>query len=198
MSKRFPITFITGNKKKLEEFLQIMTGDLNTKYDITNTAIDMDEIQGTPEQIAYRKVKLASKTVNGPAMTEDVSLCFNALGGMPGPYIKDFLTNVGREGLHKMLIGFEDKTAYALCIFAFCESPDAEPILFVGRCNGKIVAPQGDNAFGWDPVFMPDGFTETFAQISAEAKNEVSHRGNALKLVKNYLTEHYERLSKQN
>lgn len=91
-------------------------------------------------------------------MTEDVSLCFNALGGMPGPYIKCFLENVGREGLHKMLIGFEDKTAYAQCIFAFCESPEAEPIVFVGQCKGKIVAPQGDNHFGWDPIFMPEGF----------------------------------------
>lgn len=58
-----------------------------------------------------------------------------------------------------MLLGFEDKSAYALCIFAFCESPDSEPILFTGKCTGKIVAPQGDNHFGWDPIFMPDGFT---------------------------------------
>ena len=60
-----------------------------------------------------KKVKHAAKLINGAAMTEDVSLCFNALGGMPGPYIKDFLGNVGREGLFKMLAGFEDKTAYA-------------------------------------------------------------------------------------
>lgn len=128
-------------------------------------------------------------------MTEDVSLCFNAMGGMPGPYIKDFLTNVGREGLHKMLVGFEDKSAYAQCIFAFCEGPDAEPICFVGKCNGKIVAPQGDNAFGWDPVFMPDGFDQTFAEIPLETKNGISHRGEALKLVKKYLEDNHERLS---
>ena len=127
-------------------------------------------------------------------MTEDVSLCFNALGGLPGPYIKDFLTNIGREGLHKILVGFEDKTAYAQCIFAFCEGPHAEPQIFVGRCKGKIVAPQGDNHFGWDPIFMPDGFDVTFAEMDMEVKNQISHRGNALKLVKEYLEANIERL----
>ncbi len=102
-AKRFPITFITGNKKKLEEFLSIMTGPLHESYDITNVALDLEEMQGTPESIALTKVKTAAKTTHGAVMTEDVSLCFNALGGLPGPYIKDFLTNVGREGLHKML-----------------------------------------------------------------------------------------------
>lgn len=83
-----------------------------------------------------------------------------------------------------MVQNFEDKTAYAQCIFAFCEGPDAEPITFVGRCSGKIVPPRGENMFGWDPVFQPDGFEETFAEMAAEVKNQISHRGNALALVK--------------
>ena len=109
--------------------------------------------------------------INGPAMIEDVSLCFNALGGMPGPYIKDFLNAAGREGLYKMLHGFEDKSAYAQCIFGFCEGPDAAPVTFVGRCPGKIVAPTGENNFGWDPIFMPDGFDKTFAELDVDTKN---------------------------
>ena len=170
-----------------------MTGPLIDCYDITNKAMDLEEMQGTPEAIALKKVKLASQTIKGPAMTEDVSLCFNALGGMPGPYIKDFLDNAGREGLYKMLVGFEDKSAYAQCIFAFCEGPDATPIVFVGRCTGTIVAPQGENAFGWDPIFMPDGHSETFAQMNMHVKNQISHRGNALKIVKEYLELNKER-----
>lgn len=60
-TKRFPITFITGNKKKLEEFLSIITGSpLEQQYDITNTAFDLDELQGTPEFIASRKAKEAT------------------------------------------------------------------------------------------------------------------------------------------
>jgi non-canonical purine NTP pyrophosphatase (RdgB/HAM1 family) len=57
----------------------------------------------------------------------------------------------------------------------------------VGRCKGKIVAPRGDNAFGWDPIFEPDGFSKTFAEMSSEEKNSVSHRNEALKLVKKFL-----------
>ena len=97
---------------------------------------------------------------------EDVSLCFNAFKGLPGPYIKDFLTNLGREGLYKMVEGFEDKSAYAQCTFALCLGEGQEPLMFVGKCNGTIVAPRGDNAFGWDPIFQPDGFDGTFAEIS--------------------------------
>ena len=112
-NKRFPITFITGNKKKLAEFLSIMTDHLESSYNITNIALELEEMQGTPESIALKKVKTAAQTTKGAVMIDDVSLCFNALGGLPGPYIKDFLTNCGREGLHKMLMGFEDKSAYA-------------------------------------------------------------------------------------
>ena len=68
-------------------------------------------------------------------------------------FSKDFLTKCGREGLWKMVEGFEDRSAYAQCIFAFSEGPGKEPKLFVGRCDGEIVAPRGENMFGWDPIF---------------------------------------------
>ena len=113
-AKRYPITFITGNAKKLEEFLSIITGSpLEQKFNVTNKSYDLDELQGKPEYIASRKAKEATEHCDNAVMIEDVSLCFNALKGLPGPYIKDFLTNVGRDGLHKMLAGFEDKSAYA-------------------------------------------------------------------------------------
>lgn len=115
--------------------------------------MDLDELQGTPEFIATRKAIEATKHCDTAVMIEDVSLCFNALKGLPGPYIKDFLGNIGRQGLYDMLKGFEDKTAYAQCTFAFCEGKGKEPILFVGKCQGTIVAPSGENMFGWDPIF---------------------------------------------
>ena len=120
-AKKYPITFITGNKKKLEEFLSIITGSpLEEKYEITNKSFDLDELQGTPEFIASRKAKEATQHCDTAVMIEDVSLCFNAFKGLPGPYIKDFLGNVGRQGLYDMLRGFDDKSAYAQCTFAFC------------------------------------------------------------------------------
>jgi inosine triphosphate pyrophosphatase len=187
-SSKTKLTFITGNKKKLEEFMSIMDGtELATYYEVDNKSIDLDELQGEPEFIARRKVKEAAKHCDNAVVTEDVSLCFNALKGLPGPYIKCFLEKVGRQGLHDMLAGFEDKTAYALCTVAYCENKDAEPQVFTGRCDGEIVAPRGENMFGWDPIFQPKGFTTTFAEMDLEEKNKISHRGRALELFKVFL-----------
>jgi len=85
--KRVPITLITGNKKKLEEFMQIMVGPIAERYHIDSKALDLVEIQGDPVTIAKTKVKEATKFVDTPVMTEDVSLCFNAFNGLPGPYM---------------------------------------------------------------------------------------------------------------
>lgn len=62
---------------------------------------------------------------------------------------------------NKMLAGFEDKSAYAQCIFAFTPGPGVEPITFAGKVPGTIVPPRGPTDFGWDPVFQPDGFDKT-------------------------------------
>ena len=96
-----------------------------------------------------------------------------------------------------MIQNFDDKSAYAQCIFAFCEGPDAEPIVFTGRCNGQIVEPRGENMFGWDPVFQPDGFDTTFAEMDGATKNQISHRGNALAVVKRFLTKQRVALAKR-
>ena len=137
--KKIPLTFITGNKKKLEEFTKIMEGCLD-QYEVTNKSLDLDELQGTPEFIAENKINLAATKAPGTiVMCEDVSLCFNAFNGLPGPYIKDFMTSVGCKGLWDMISQFEDKTAYAQCIFAMCEGPGKPHKLFVGKCHGKIV-----------------------------------------------------------
>lgn len=93
----------------------------------------MPELQGSIEEIATAKCKEAAKRINGPVIVEDTALCFNALGGLPGPYIKSFLTNLGHEGLNKMLIGFDgDNGAKAVCTFAVCSGPDQKVTLLQG------------------------------------------------------------------
>lgn len=124
-------------------------------------------------------------------LVEDTCLCFNALNGLPGPYIKWFLDKVGHDGLNRMLAGFEDKTAYALCTFAYSSGePGAEPLIFAGRTAGKVVQPRaipGKPAFGWDAIFEPEGFDRTYAEMDKETKNSISHRYKALMLVKQHL-----------
>lgn len=89
-----------------------------------------------------------------------------------------------------MLQGFEDKSAYALCTFAYCGGVDEEPAVFAGRTEGTIVEARqrGEGpSFGWDPIFEPKGFAETYAEMDKEVKNGISHRRKALELLKVYL-----------
>ncbi|PNH12352.1 Inosine triphosphate pyrophosphatase [Tetrabaena socialis] len=95
-----------------------------------------------------------------------------------------------RAGLLECGVGFEDKTAYAQCIFAYTPGPDYEPIVFVGRTPGRIVAARGPSDFGWDPVFEPEGFTQTYAELDKGVKNTISHRYRSLDLLRTYLLEH--------
>ena len=101
ISEKKKITFITGNPKKLEEFQAIMS-DL-PEVRIENMDLDLEEYQGTSEEIARKKAKLAATYWDNPILVEDTSLGFNTFNGLPGPYIKDFLKNLKPEGLYKML-----------------------------------------------------------------------------------------------
>ena len=86
-----------------------------------------------------------------------------------------------------MLDGFEEKRGYALCVFGFCSEEGGCVHLFSGRCDGIIVEPRGSNDFGWDPCFQPLEFPQTYAEMAKATKNSISHRGNALRLLKQFL-----------
>ena len=174
------ITFVTGNANKVRETEKIM-GPL------TILNIDLPEFQGTPEQIAIEKCRAAAIRVGGPVIVEDTSLCFEALGGMPGPYVKWFLQCVGIANMVRMLSDFADKTAYAKCVFAYSEGPDSEPVAFVGLTKGTIVAPRGSTHFGWDPIFQPEGFLQTYAELDNGVKDKISHRHKAVRKLEEYL-----------
>ena len=84
------------------------------------------------------------------------------------------------QGLYKILIGYEDKSATAVCTLAFCPYPHADPVVFTGRSTGKIVEPIEGRGFGWDSIFVPDGQDEPFSCMATEKKCEVSHRSKAV------------------
>ncbi|KAJ5397676.1 inosine triphosphate pyrophosphatase-like protein [Penicillium cosmopolitanum] len=203
------LDFITGNKNKLAEVRSIL-GDV---IEVDSQTADIPEIQGTIEEVAEEKARWAAEVINGPVLVEDSALEFSALNGLPGPYIKYFLNALGLEGLNKMLDGFEDRTAEAVCTFAFCQGPGAKPILFQGRTKariirqcilnsnltvfiqGTIVRPRGPVNFGWDPIFEYDGKV-TFAEMTQEEKNLVSHGHKALVKLQKWLSHGQEQLVK--
>lgn len=99
--------------------------------------------------------------------------------------MKWFLKNVGPEGLHKMLVGFEDKSAVAVCTFAYADK-DGKVHLFRGETRGEIVAPRGPDTFGWDSCFQPEGYDQTYAEMGKEQKNQISHRSKAVNNLKKF------------
>ncbi|XP_072429654.1 inosine triphosphate pyrophosphatase [Chiloscyllium punctatum] len=182
------VVFVTGNARKLEEVVQIL-GD-KFPFTLVSKKIDLPEYQGDPDEISIKKCQEAARQIQGPVIVEDTCLCFNALGGLPGPYIKWFLEKLCPEGLFKMLAGFEDKSAYALCTFAYSTGNPIDQVkLFQGKTSGKIVDPRGPRNFGWDPCFQPDGFDQTYAEMPKAVKNSISHRYKALRELADYFIE---------
>ncbi|XP_022202548.1 inosine triphosphate pyrophosphatase [Nilaparvata lugens] len=178
------VVFVTGNVKKLEEVTAILGNQL--PFNLANRSIDLPEFQGEIDEICILKCKEAARIIKGPVIIEDTCLCFNAFGGLPGPYIKWFLQNLGVQKLPRLLDSWEDKTAKAVCTFAYTESEDSEVKLFKGECPGLIVDSRGPETFGWDSCFQPDGYTKTFAEMPKDKKNEISHRSRALAKLKTF------------
>lgn len=176
------ITFVTGNANKLRETTAIL-GPLKSH------SLDLPELQGTINDIAIAKALAAADAIQGPVIVEDTALSYDAMGELPGPYIKWFLKSLGTEGLYKMLAGFENKSAKAICTFAYCPGPGQEVLLFQGINPGRIVAPRGKEVFGWNPVFEPEGFDKTYAEMDDDTKNSISHRFLALEKLRKFFKE---------
>ncbi|XP_075213042.1 inosine triphosphate pyrophosphatase [Lycorma delicatula] len=183
MSKK--IVFVTGNIKKLEETVAIL--GKNLPFELVSEKIDLPEFQGDTQFISSLKCKEAAKIIKGPVIIEDTSLCFNALGGLPGPYIKWFLEKLGPNNLPKLIDSWEDKTATAICTFAYTEGENSEVKLFEGKVPGIIVNSRGPQDFGWDSIFQPEGYNKTYAELSKQIKNEISHRSKAVLALKKFL-----------
>lgn len=195
MSKK-KITLVTGNAGKLMEFIQIFQDPYFCEKDgviefgnfqIVTKSLDIQEIQGSIDEIITYKAKKASEIINGPVIVDDTSLCFNAFEGLPGPYIKWFVKSLSLENVYNMLFKFEDKSAKAYCTIGYCEGLGKDVKIFQGITEGTIVSPKGSQLFGWDPIFKPKSHEQTYAEMGEKKKNEISHRNKAIKKLKEYL-----------
>ncbi|KAL7500555.1 hypothetical protein ACHAWT_008376 [Skeletonema menzelii] len=187
VKKKLNIAFVTGNAMKQREINTILSNQNATSaggesfVNLRILDVDLPEIQEiNTEAVAKNKAIQGAQLAGGACVVEDTSLEFHALGGMPGPFIKWFQDKLGSDGLYKILIGYEDKSATAVCTLAFCPYPHADPVVFTGRCTGKITEPIEGRGFGWDTIFVPDGETEPFSCMSTEKKCLISHRSRAV------------------
>lgn len=158
---KLPI-FITGNQSKAD-YLSRQLG-----IRLEHQKIDLDEIQSTNlHEIVRHKLLQAYAECGKPVLVEDVSLVFNALGELPGPYIKWFVEKAGDEACCRMLDGFEDRSAIIRCTFGYYDGHRME--FFDSELPGTIAdVPKGENGFGFDRFFMNEGLSITRAEMSQE------------------------------
>lgn len=175
------VTFVTGNKGKLAEAEAILGVKL-----ISRTIDDLPELQFLySHDVAVYKAQEAAKVVGGPVIVDDTALHFHAIGDLPGAYIRAFTDQLKPAQIARLLYGFDDKTATVTCSIGFCPGPGEKATVYTAKVDGQIVAePRGGGGFGFDPIFQPDGFTETYAEMAADVKNKISHRAKALEMLR--------------
>lgn len=184
------IYFVTGNQGKKREMQEILK---DIPIDLDFVKVDLPELQGTVNDVLREKTRLAFEKIKAPCFVDDTCLEFKAMKGLPGVYIKWFLDSLGNEGLNKMLVGFDDHSAAAVCTIGLATSNGAVNI-FRGETEGTIVPPRGELGFGWDPIFEEKDSKKTYGEMTSEEKNAVSHRKRSVELLKTFLKENISNL----
>jgi len=174
------IYFITGNKGKVLEAKKKL---LEIDIEVNQKDIGYPEIQADSlEEVAKFGIEHIQKKLNQPFILEDAGLFIDALDGFPGVYSAYVFYRIGCEGILKLLEDVEkgNRKATFRSVVGYGK-PDEKPQLYVGESRGTISkTPIGEHGFGYDPIFIPDGETKTFAQMETEEKNKFSHRGKSL------------------
>lgn len=178
--KHVAINLITGNPNKLRELQAIFPTDL----EVTSQKLDLDEIQSLDiHEIVHHKLRQAYDLLHIPVLVEDVSAELENLNGLPGPFIKFFEQQLGDDSLYRL--SSEGTRVIIRCAMGYYNGVDEH--IVEGILQGIIVAPRGKPNFGFDVVIVPDGYSQTMAELGPEVKNTISHRYLAAKQMAEYL-----------
>ncbi|HJT17550.1 MAG TPA: non-canonical purine NTP pyrophosphatase [Thermoanaerobaculia bacterium] len=154
---------------------------------LLRVALTLPEIQAaTVEEITWHKLEIARTKGYHRLIVEDVSLGFEELGNFPGPYVRWLLEAAGGKGLAAIAYALNNRAAKAQCCVAYWDGENGH--VFLGECDGEVlVEPRGNQKFGWDPWFLPRGSKKTFAEMSDDEKDHLSHRGEAYRKLADHL-----------
>ncbi len=179
------IVFATHNRHKSEEACQILgpRWTLRNLHDLGQTE-EIPETADTLQGNALQKAQFVYDKYHLSCFADDTGLEVEALNGAPGVYSARYAGEhcSFADNVNKLLHEMQGKTNRRACFKTVVALIlDGEAHFFEGRVDGTIIeSPRGGEGFGYDPVFVPDGFSETFAEMSAEQKNKISHRGRAM------------------
>lgn len=168
-----PFVLVTGNRGKIAEARLALGADLEA------VELDLPEIQsGDYLEVLRAKADEAWRRLGRPLVVEEAGLDLAALNGFPGPLVKWMLQAVGAEGIARTAAALGDVQAAARCFLLYKDGN--REVVAEGRTKGTLVLPgRGTHGFGWDPVFLPEGSSLTFAELTGAEKDAVSHRGKA-------------------
>jgi non-canonical purine NTP pyrophosphatase (RdgB/HAM1 family) len=149
--------------------------------------LDLTEVQSLdPQEVVEHKAKEAYRQLKQPVVVDDVSLSFTAMGKLPGPFIKYFLEDLELDGICQMMSAFEDKSAIAEVVYGFYDGQTFKS--FSATAKGTVpTKPQGGPSMGWNAVFIPEGGTKTYAELSEDEYAKVSVRNQAVSRLKEFL-----------
>jgi non-canonical purine NTP pyrophosphatase (RdgB/HAM1 family) len=148
-------------------------------FDLVCVPLDLPEPQALdPGEIVETKARAAHAVLQRPVIVEDSGLSIGAWKGFPGALIKWLERSAGVGALPRMLDGFSDRSATAVCAIAYFDG--SRIVAARGEAAGRIVStPRGSGGFGWDALFVPEGSDRTFAEMTGEEKDALSHRRRA-------------------
>ncbi len=175
-----PIYFVTGNDNKFREAKALLPSLERVEFDLP------EEQTLDPQLVISKKLQVARARQQGALIVEDTSLYFNGLNGFPGPLIKWMQQAVGNQGIYELCQKIHDSSAVAKTVIGY-DDDNGNTLFFEGEIEGKIVKPYGNEGFGWDDIFRPDGLDETFAEMGDGLKPEFSMRTRAFQKLKDYL-----------
>ncbi len=173
--------FVSGNLNKVE-YLERFLGQK-----VKHHHLDLIEVQSLDSmEVVEHKVNEAYNQLKQPVLIEDTALQINAFGKLPGTFIKFFLSEVGNDGICKMLRSFNDKSAQALVIYGYYDGLQFSS--FAAQVKGTVPdQPKGGRGMGWDPIFIPEGQGKTYAQMTEAEYNKYSVRNMAVKKLATFL-----------
>lgn len=184
--------FATNNNHKLEEARSILApfAQIVSLKDI-GFFEEVEETANTFHENALIKANAVFDFAGKPCFADDSGLCVNALSGAPGVFSARYANPTGptdhlanNQKLLNALQNETDRTAYFITVISAVGFSE-EPLYFKGEVHGKIAHTlKGVQGFGYDPLFVPDGYEQTFAELGETVKNQISHRANALQALK--------------
>ena len=170
------LVLVTQNQHKLKELTPLFK-KYNVEFD--TTSLEKHEIRSESiEVIAREAAKIAFETLEKPVVVDDTGFFVDALNGFPGSYAGIILKFIGYEGILQLMTDKEKRTSNFKTAVGYCDGNHMES--FVGTMPGSVARESaGVGGFGYDPIFIPDGFSKTYAELTFDEKVNISHRTKA-------------------